>query len=361
LSRRVEVPPEALGQLEGPLTVEYSLDPALTDAVWQILGRGRVALGHVIVMEPGSGRLLAYLSTDPERFPPTRSYPAASLIKVITAAALLDSHPPASQRSCRFAGNPYRLNRRRLDPPRRGNEASLRRALATSNNQCFAQWAVHEIGSQPLLSAIDRFGWLSPAGPGHPAGRAEDPTGDALELGRLGSGLAGMRITPLHAASLAGTLAHGLRVQPSWIERISDGRGRALPLPPAGLGERVLTPDLAGKLREMLVDTTVRGTAHRAFRTRRGRPLLQGIAVAGKTGSLNGRDPDGRYEWFIGLAPAQEPKVAVAVVSVQGPLYWMSASQLGAEVLKAVFCPDGVCRLESAERFAQRSPSTASF
>ena len=68
--------------------------------------------------------------------------------------------------------------------------------------------------------------------------------------------------------------------------------------------------------------------------------------MAGKTGSLNGRNPDGRYEWFIGVAPAEQPTLAVATVAVQGPLYWMSASQMAAEVLKAAFCPKGVCRPE---------------
>lgn len=330
-------PPVARGALAKAGPGALTLDPDLTARVWKVLDKGRVALGHVLVMDPRSGDLLAYVSTDPQRFPPDRAYPAASLVKVVTAAALMDLAPRAAATPCRYAGNKYRLNLKGVDPPSRGgNEATLRRALATSNNKCFAQYAVHKIGGSRLIDAIDRFGLLRAAAPAHPPGVVSDPGDDRLELGQLGSGLDGLRITPLHAIQLAGILAHGRRVSPTWVSDAS----------PTGEAERVLTEDLSRELRDMLVETTRRGTARKAFRTRRGRPLLQGIQVAGKTGSLNGRNPDGRYEWFIGVAPAENPTLAVATVAVQGPLYWMSASQMAAEVLKAAFCPKGVCRPE---------------
>ena len=60
----------------------------------------------------------------------------------------------------------------------------------------------------------------------------------------------------------------------------------------------------------MMVQTTVRGTARRAFHARDGSLLLDPVPVAGKTGSLNGKDPDGHYEWFIGVAPADDPTIA---------------------------------------------------
>jgi cell division protein FtsI/penicillin-binding protein 2 len=333
--------------------VDYTLDRELMREVFEILERGRVELGHAIVLDPASGRVLAYASTDPVRFPPDRTYPAASLVKVITAAAALDGSPEVAQQECRYVGNPYRLTRSRVDPPRSGNSVSLRKALATSNNQCFAQLAVHRIGSGSLLGAIDRFGWLSPPAPVHPPGEAL-PSDDPLELGKLGSGLAGARITPLHAAQLAATLVGGTRVEPYWIAGVVDGSGRRLAVPHAP-ATPVLTPELARELREMLVDTTERGTARRAFRTRRG-PLLGPVRVAGKTGSLSGRDPDGRYEWFIGVAPADQPKIAIAVVIVQKPRWWVTPSQVAAETLKAIFCERGPCRTEGVDRWLEAPP-----
>jgi cell division protein FtsI/penicillin-binding protein 2 len=113
----------------------------------------------------------------------------------------------------------------------------------------------------------------------------------------------------------------------------------------------VLAPERADELRAMLVETTTRGTARRAFHLRNGRPLLGPVRVAGKTGSLSGKDPDGRYEWFAGVAPADEPRVAVAVLLVQGKLWWRNASQLGSEVLKRVFCVRGSCEVAHAARY----------
>lgn len=323
-----------------PLEVRYTVDAALTREVAGILRRGRVALGHVILMDPSDGRVLAYVSTDPEAFPATRPYPMASLMKVVTAAAVLSSAPQAAARPCVFRGSPYVLSAALLDPPRRGQVASFQRALASSNNQCFAQLAVHDVGAPRMLDELAALGVLESPGPGHAPGEV-DPVETRLALGQLGSGLAGSRLPPLAAARLAAALADGELVAPRWIDRVTDAEGRALALPePAA--RKVLAPRVTRSLRELLVETTISGTARRGFRPK-GRPLLDPIRVAGKTGSLSGPDPKGRYEWFIGVAPAQAPRVAVATLVVQRERHWLSSSQLAAEVLREVFCSGGVC------------------
>ena len=326
--------------VEETLEVEYTIDPELTRAVAAVLRRGRVALGHVILLDPLDGRVLAYVSTDPDTFPPTRPYPMASLMKVVTAAAVLESAPEAAERPCRFRGNPYRLTAALLDPPARGNQSSFQRALAMSNNQCFAQLAVHELGASRVLAELEALGVLEAPGPGHAPGEV-DPVDSPLALGLLGSGLAGSRITPLAAARLAAALADGELVTPRWIERVSDVDGGVLALPePAA--RPALDPQVTRRLRRMLVATTRSGTARRGFHVK-GRPLLEAIRVSGKTGSLSGPDPKGHYEWFIGVAPAEAPRVAVATLLVHRDKRWSSASQVSAEVLRAVFCPDGAC------------------
>jgi cell division protein FtsI/penicillin-binding protein 2 len=271
-------------------------------------------------------------------------------VKVITAAAALDHAPAKANLPCRYRGSPYRLTPSRIDPPRFGNTVSLRRALATSNNQCFAQLAVHAVGQAFLMKAISRFGWLDEPALAHAAGSA-DPGEDRFEFGKLGCGLAGCRITPLHAAQLAATLARGELVVPRWIERVVDAHGRELPLSDTASPRQVMSPELAARLRGMLVDTTRSGTARSAFRKRNGAPLLGSVEVAGKTGSLSGENPGGRYEWFIGVAPADDPRIAVAVLLVQGELWWKNAARVGAEVLHTVFCSDGPCRADAVARW----------
>jgi cell division protein FtsI/penicillin-binding protein 2 len=330
--------------------IEYTVDSQLDEEVRGVLKRGRVPLGHVIVMDPSDGALLSYVSTDPVAFSATRTYPTASLMKVVTAAAVLRHAPEAATRDCRYLGNPHRVGQKDLSPPRSGGRVdSFWRALAISNNQCFARLAVHDVGEEGMLEEMRRVGLLESPAAGHAAGHVE-PIANALDLGYLGSGLDGSFISPLAAARLAGVLARGELVHPYWIARVTDADGLALALPPRGSPRSVWPPELAEELRELLVGVTARGTAKSAFRDARGRPLLGPVRVSGKTGSLSGRDPTGRYEWFIGVAPAEAPRVAIAAVVVNGPKWWRNASQIAAEVLRLIFCENGRCEASRAER-----------
>jgi cell division protein FtsI/penicillin-binding protein 2 len=332
------------------LRVEYSLDEALTEEVFEIFRRGRVERGEAIVLDPRSGRLLAYVSTSPDGLPPERTYPAASIVKLVTAATLLEEAPDEAARPCIYRGNRYRLSRRRLARPTSGHETTLARALASSNNQCFSQWAVHVLGEEKMREAIARFGWLAPPAPGHQAGQIEEIKSD-LDLGRLGSGLDGIRVNPLHIASLATILTGGQWIESWWIDRVVDSSGRSIPIPARAPSRPVISQDVADQLRSMMVGTTTKGTARSAFRPRRGRPMLGEIDVAGKTGNLTGSDPYGRYEWFLGLAPAENPTIAVVVLQLQSNLWWSRSSELAAKVLRSVFCDREGCRESLSDRF----------
>jgi cell division protein FtsI/penicillin-binding protein 2 len=334
----------------GPLRIEYTLDEALTEQIWRIMRKGRVDRGHVIVIDPRTGRLLAYVSADEEELPARRAYPSASIVKVLTAAAMLEVDPQQAESTCVYRGNKYRVNRRRLDRPSSGRESDLEDALATSNNQCFSQWAVHLLGEEKMRGVLRRFGWLNPPAPGHDGGRIEEVE-TRLDLGRLGSGLDGIRVTPLHVAALTSVLTGGRWIEPWWVDRVVDSHGRSLPLPDRAASREVISPEIASRLRRMLVSTTARGTAKSAFRTRRGRPLVPGIEIAGKTGNLSGRDPVGRYEWFMGVAPAENPTIGVVVLQLQGHLWWAKSSELAANIFRSAFCDRKRCDARLADRF----------
>ncbi|MCH2184316.1 hypothetical protein MK280_00430, partial [Myxococcota bacterium] len=335
---------------ENGYTIEYSFDPALTQRVLRILDRGRVKNGHVIVLDPQSGRVLAYVSTDSEEFPPQGSYPAASLVKIVTAAAGLGHAPEKTRRPCVYSGNQYRLTRSSVHRPKSGHSVSLEHALASSNNRCFAQLAVDTLGEEVMLTTLERFGWTSSPAPGHARGAIDRGEGD-YDLGRLGSGLAHTRITPLHAVQLAASLVSGERVEPWWVDRVLDSEERELALPPRADPERIMSADTADEIRKMLVRTTTHGTARGAFRDRRGRPRLGDVKVAGKTGNLTGSSPKGRYEWFMGLAPAENPRVAIVVLQLQSNLWWSKSSELAADLLAEIFCERKKCRAGLADRY----------
>ena len=341
----VDAPPG----FEGPLRIEYALDAALTEEVFHVLRRARVKRGHVVVLDVRSGRVMAYASADPGALPPTAAYPAASLAKVVTAAASLEHDRARALQPCRYRGDPYRLTKSRVHPARGGREASLERALARSYNQCFAQLAVHALGDEATRRAFERFRWDVAPAPGHSAGSIERGEGD-YGLGKLGSGLAASRITALHAAQLVAALRGGELVEPWWIDRVVDARGRTLPMPPRSAPHRVMEPETADEVRRMLVRTTTNGTARGAFRTRRG-PRLGQIRVSGKTGNLTGDEPRARYEWFAGVAPAEDPRVAVAVVQAHGHLWWKMSAQVAADVFVELFCEKRRCSTERVARY----------
>lgn len=333
----------------GPLRIEYALDAELGERVFALLRRARVKRGHVVVLDVRSGRVMAYASVDPKALPPRAAYPAASLAKVVTAAASLERDRQRAVQPCRYRGDPYRLNKKRVHPARGGHQATLERALARSYNQCFAQLAVHALGDSEMRRAFARFRWLASPAPGHSRGVIDRGEGD-YGLGRLGAGLAGSRITALYAAQLAGSLGSGELVDPWWIDRVVDTRGRELSLPPRGGRHRVMEQETADEVRRMLVRTTTNGTARSAFRTSRG-PRLGDVRVAGKTGNLTGSAPHARYEWFAGTAPAEDPRVAVAVVQAHGHLWWKMSAEIAADVFAELFCEKRRCSAEHVARY----------
>jgi hypothetical protein len=337
------------GDARERIEVEYTIDRELEARVRDLLRRGGVSLGDVLLMDAASGALLAYVSTDPVAFPVTRTYPTASLAKVVTAAAVLRRAPKSAGRECRYLGSPYALGPAELVPPPHGGRVDpFWRALAISNNQCFARMAVGDVGADALLSEMESVGLLEAPAPGHPAGRFA-PVRDPLDLGRLGSGLAGSFISPLAAVRLAAVLAHGELVRPHWIARVEDADGRPLALPSAEAPQRVWRPEVADRLRELLVNVTTQGTARNAFVDAHGAPRLGPVRVAGKTGTLSGQDPAGVYQWFIGVAPAEAPRVAIASLVVDGGRGRHSAAQIAAEVLHEVFCDGAACAPERLE------------
>ena len=98
-----------------------------------------------------------------------------------------------------------------------------------------------------------------------------------------------------------------------------------------------LTADQARTLRKMMRETVVQGTGRHAFSARP--KSLRGVEVGGKTGSLNGDDPAvfRHISWFVGMAPVEEPQVAIAVLAVNGMQWRAKAATLARDALGVWF------------------------
>lgn len=59
----------------------------------------------------------------------------------------------------------------------------------------------------------------------------------------------------------------------------------------------------------------------------------QAVRVAGKTGTAEINDKNPPHSWFIGFAPADQPRVAIAVIAENQGLGALTAAPIAVEVL----------------------------
>ena len=85
------------------------------------------------------------------------------------------------------------------------------------------------------------------------------------------------------------------------------------------LGE-VVTPETAKELRQLMQETVRRGSARKSFR-KFFRGEMKNVEVGGKTGSLTGRAPAGRYDWFVGYAASADKRIGFASLAINKE-YW---------------------------------------
>ena len=129
------------------------------------------------------------------------------------------------------------LRRQPVPPDRRAHPSAARRhrrcrstkALATSNNQCFAQLAVHELGATQPPRRDPALRHPRGARTDHSPGSAADPVSDRVRARPARLRPRGLRITPLAAARMAGVLADGQLVHAALDLARRDGSGARSP------------------------------------------------------------------------------------------------------------------------------------
>jgi peptidoglycan glycosyltransferase len=127
-------------------------------------------------------------------------------------------------------------------------------------------------------------------------------------------GQGGLQATPLQMAQVAAAVANGGRLmKPRLTDRVIDPDGRTKTTIKPALQSTVMKPSTAAAVTDMMIAVVQSGTGTKA--------QIPGIQVAGKTGTAE-TEIGGKINnvWFIGFAPAQNPRVAVAVYvrGVQG-------------------------------------------
>lgn len=321
-----------------------SLDPGLQAHLTAEYSRFEVPYGATVAVEPETGRVLAYVTHSSANAEAgdlvlDATPPSASVFKTITAAALVDAGVVGDTEVC-FHGGSRRLMLEHLSDSERDREcATLADALGSSINAVFAKLAVKHLNRPTLERYASAFGY------GHALPfdirtrpspfEVPDDEAEKLEFARTSAGFWHTHMSPLHGAVIAATFANdGRMMRPTLVDelRAADGT-RVFSNVPSAI-RQVIPRATARAVGQMMERTVTRGTARRSFFDRRGRPFLPGIRVAGKTGTLSASEPYRGYTWWVGYAPLDDPKIAVAALVVNEPRWRIKASYMAREALR---------------------------
>ncbi len=345
-------------------TVQLTIDPEVQKAAADALGDQR---GAVVALDPGTGNVLAMVS-NPTYDPNTLAshdtaavaqqwtalladegdplvnraiagnlYPPGSVFKLVTAAAALES---GSFTEDSVLPGPAELDlpQTSANLPNSGgracgsnDEVSFTNALRISCNTAFGYLGM-ELGGDALRKQADAFGFdQSLRIPLRVSPSSVPADMNAPQEAQAGIGQYDVRVTPLQVAMVSAAIANGGEVmQPNLVAEVVADDLETLESPtPQSLGQAV-SPETAAALTRMMTTVVEDGTGRAA--------QIDGVSVAGKTGTAQHAKGEAPHAWFTSFAPADDPKVAVAVVVERGGAAGDEASggRTAAPIAKAV-------------------------
>jgi peptidoglycan glycosyltransferase len=265
-------------------------------------------------------------------------YPPGSTMKVVTAAAALDSgrYRPDSRVSGEngkeISGVP--LNNFGSED---FGEVDLTFALTNSVNTVWAEVG-EELGGRTMQRYMERFGFYAEPPMDYPdeqmsasgvrkRGRLVPMTSDAVDVGRVAIGQGDLFATPLQMASVAQTIGNGgVRLEPHIMAKAVDPDGRTVDEVEPEEAERVISRQTARDLTVMMKQVVREGTGTAA--------ALEGVEVAGKTGTAELNLSGLNQPWFMAFTP--EVAIAVTLERFQGGTGGVTAAPIARTVLQAL-------------------------
>jgi len=307
------------------LCVDTSLDLNLQNYLYGKMNTAHARQIAMVVLEPDSGRvktMVGYDKHDPALNTCLDSdIPAASVFKIVTAAAAIDTFDFSPETVFLFNGAKHTLYKRQLleKKNRYTNRITLSQSFAQSVNPVFGKLGTHHLGKENLEKYSRAFGFNQLFEFELPLGLSRfEVSDDPYHWAELACGFnRSTTISPLHGALMAATIANaGQLVEPTVIDRVTDAQGRVVYSHLAKKLDRIITPDTSAALERMMAATIRSGTCRKVFRGYRRDKVLSRLAIGGKSGSISNRTHDTRYDWFVGYAEekAGTGKIAVAVL-----------------------------------------------
>jgi peptidoglycan glycosyltransferase len=329
--------------------VQYTFNDELEDFIQKQLSLYRPDYTSVVVMDNETGHILAAVDYARNKnvfgrdLAFTNTHPAASIIKVITAADLLENTHVNTDTEFHFTGRSTTLYKHQLKTPQ-GRQRWLRsidltKAFATSNNVIFGRTAIENLTPAGLKKMAEKFGFNKRLVEGVNLEPSEFSLAqDQYNLAELSSGLNRKTLmSPVHGALISSIVANGgvLRY-PVVIKSLEGLNDNKTIFPPLKKDEVVLTPRTAEDMRRLFMSTITSGTARSSFR--RSKYLLEKLEIGGKTGSLTGGEPFGKRDWFVSYAKSLEDKndkgISICVMIVNQKKWYIKSPLLAKNIME---------------------------
>jgi len=323
LGRVIESPaaPEASGHAGDVvvLTINRSLQEICARALDEAVDRMGATGGDIVVLDPHDGSILALASRragvgDAAATTLTEPFEPGSTLKPFIAAALLSRHRVQPTDVVDTRAGRIEINGRILTDTHRAPEMTLRDVVRWSSNVGIAQF-VQRLSTPEEFQALRDAGFGSPTGlpfPGEASGTLRDPARWSKQSPvslAIGYELA---VTPIQLALAYGAIANGGELlEPALVREIRTADGAVVYRGARRVVRRIMSPEIAAQLRDILIETVARGTASEAS--------MPSFAVAGKTGTARRVQYGagyGRNEYtasFVGLFPGRDPQYVILV------------------------------------------------
>jgi penicillin-binding protein A len=291
--------------------VQTTLDPLLQQFLIRRLDHKNSRYIGIVAMDPTDGRILAmagYDKSNPTGNPCLDSrFPAASVFKIITAAAAVETCDLEPESILKYEGGQHTLYKSQIASrsSKHALRITLKDSFAKSVNPVFGRLGAHALGKDVIEQYAEAFGFNRKIDfelPFRPS-RIEFSE-KAYELAEVASGFnRTTRISPLHGAMLAAAIVnHGLLIEPTVVDWILNDSGRAVYQSRAGVCTQAIDRQTAGVIQELMRATVQSGTARKEFQKHSDDKLFSRLEIGGKTGSMGDGTPNMLYDWFVGYA-----------------------------------------------------------
>ncbi len=330
LSHGSYVAPPRHGKGEKALTIV----PELQAVAERLLAKARPHEGAIVISDVRTGKILVWASRGGGDMVSTPLAPSASVFKVITAAALLESQRVSPvTRQC-YSGGEHGIEAEDLHDDRSRDDrcTTLGDALGHSVNLVFARLALKHLDPDDLRDQAARLGVgdTIPIDVQVPKSPLHVPE-DELGFGRAAAGFWNGKMSALSALFLMQTIARkGERVP---LRLLADSDPDDVEVEPG----RAMRNSTANTLVRMLEVTTRTGTSAKVFHNEDGHRVFPHMNVAGKTGTLIGGHPSRMFSWFAGFAPSRHPEIAISVMLANDVKWWTKGNAVAREMLEAYF------------------------